>query len=111
MLGYVDSDWAGDTSHHKLVTRIAIMFAGDIIGFKTHYQDTILHSSTESEFVAACDAGKMILYFHSLFADLGIPQNDATILFEDNRSALLMANTQQPMRRTRHMDIKYFALG
>ena len=56
--GYVDSDWAGDTSHHKLVTRITIMFACGMIGFKTHYQDTILHSSMELDFVAACDVGK-----------------------------------------------------
>ncbi len=31
-------------------------------------------------------------------------------LSEDNMGALLMANAQQPTRRTRHMGIKYFAL-
>jgi hypothetical protein len=70
----------------------------------------IAHSSTEAEFTAACDAGKMILFFRSLLDELGIEQKHATILYEDNNGALMMANSQQPTRRTRHMDIKKFAL-
>jgi len=86
------------------------MLAGGAIGYKTKYQTVISHSSTEAEFVAACDTAKMILFFLSLLDDLGLPQCNATILFEDNTGALMMANAQQPTRRTRHMDIKYFAL-
>ena len=41
---------------------------------------------------------------------MGFEQQHATILYEDNNGALLMANAQQPTRRTRHMDIKKFAL-
>ncbi len=41
---------------------------------------------------------------------MNISQPDATILYEDNNGALLMANAQQPTRHTRHMDIKKFAL-
>jgi hypothetical protein len=52
----------------------------------------------------------MILYYRALLEDLGIPQHDATIMFEDNRGALFMANAQQPSNRTRHIDIKTFAL-
>ena len=42
--------------------------------------------------------------------DLGIPQYDATIIYEDNRGALFMANAQQASSRTRHIDIREFAL-
>jgi len=110
LYGYVDSDWGSDTTHRKSITGIAIVYAGGVIGYKCKYQDVIAHSSTEAEFTAACDAGKMILFFRSLLADLGIEQEKATILYEDNNGALLMANAQQPTRRTRHMDIKKFAL-
>ena len=37
-------------------------------------------------------------------------QKCATTLYEDNQGVLLMANAQQPAKRTRHMDLKYFAL-
>ena len=42
--------------------------------------------------------------------DLGIPQNSATQIHEDNDAAIAMANAQRPTRRTRHMEIRHFAL-
>jgi hypothetical protein len=108
LFGFADSDWGSDKTHRKSITGIIVMFAHGIVGYKTKYQDTIAHSSTEAEFVA--DAAKLLLFFRSLLDDLGIPQDDATILYEDNKGALLMANAQQPTKRTRHMDIKHFSL-
>jgi hypothetical protein len=86
------------------------MLAGGAIAYKAKMQDVIALSSTEAEFVAACDAAKMILFFRSILEDLGIPQEEVTVLYEDNNGALMMANAQQPMRRTRHLDIKHFSL-
>ncbi len=86
------------------------MLAGGVIGYKTKFQTVIAHSTTEAEFVAACDTAKMFLFFCSLLQDLGMNQEASTILFEDNSGVLLMANAQQPTQWTRHMDIKHFAL-
>jgi len=86
------------------------MYAGGAVGYKSKFQTIIAHSSTEAEFVAACNTAKMILFFRSILQDVGIEQREATILFEDNHGALMMANAQQPARRTRHIGIKYFAL-
>jgi deoxyuridine 5'-triphosphate nucleotidohydrolase len=110
LIGYVDSDWAANIKKRTSLTGAVIMMAGGVIGYKTKFQTVIAHSSTEAEFVAACDTAKMILFFRSLLSDLGMPQESSTILFEDNTGALLMANAQQPTKRTRHMDIKHFAL-
>jgi hypothetical protein len=74
---------------------MVIMYAGGAVGWKSKYQDTIAHSSTEAKFVAACDAGKFILFYRSVLSDLGINQHEATTLFEDNKGALLMSNAQQ----------------
>lgn len=48
------------------------MFAGGAVRYQYRYQDVIAHSSTEAEFIAACDAGKMILIFRSVLQDLNI---------------------------------------
>ena len=37
-------------------------------------------------------------------------QHEATILYEDNQGSFLTAQTQQPTKRTRHIDIKHFVL-
>lgn len=107
----VDSDWGDDSNHRKLVSGIIIKYAGGTIYYKTKFQDIIAMSSTEAEFTAASEAGKAILYVRSILEEINIPQDEATTLFIDNNGALLMANAQQPTRRTRqYMDIKYFAL-
>ena len=105
-----DSDWAGDSTHRKSVTGIVIKLAGGAILCKSRFQDTIALSSTEAEFIAAVDAGKYILYLRSILEDIGLCQNDATILYEDNQGSLLLATAQQPTKRTRHIDIKHFVL-
>jgi hypothetical protein len=106
----VDSDWAGDTNHRKSVTGIILRLAGGTILYKTKYQDTIALSTTEAEFTAACDAGKSILYVRSILDQIQLPQEAATTLYIDNNGALMMGNAQQPTRRTRHIDLKKFAL-
>jgi hypothetical protein len=105
-----DSDWASCRKTRNAITGAIVMLAGAAIGYKTKFQKAVALSSTEAEWVAACEVGKMILYFRSLLEDLGQPQHNATVMFEDNRGALFMANAQQASTRTRHIDIKHFAL-
>ncbi len=98
LYGYVDADWASDTTHRKSISGIVIMYAGGAVGYKSKYQDNIAHSTTEAEFTVACDAAKQILFFRSVLDEMRIEQHHATSLYEDNAGALLMANAQQPMR-------------
>jgi hypothetical protein len=46
--------------------------------------------------MAAYDTGKMILFISSVMWDLGIPQEVATILYEDNNACTAMGNAQKP---------------
>ena len=52
----------------------------------------------------------MILFVRSVLWDLDIPQEAATLLYEDNDACTAMGNAQKPTPRTQHMDIKYFSL-
>ncbi|KAL7474000.1 hypothetical protein ACHAW6_000003 [Cyclotella cf. meneghiniana] len=47
----------------------------------------------------------MILFISSILWDLGILQQAAMIMYEDNDACTMMANVQKPTTRTRHMDI------
>jgi hypothetical protein len=70
--------------------------AGGTITYKTKFQPTVAGSSTEAEFMAAYDAKKMILFVRSILWDLGIPQEAATIMYEDNDACMAMGNAQKP---------------
>ena len=45
-----------------------------------------------------------------MLKQIDMPQDEATIMYEDNRGALMMANAGQPTKRTWHIAIKEFAL-
>jgi hypothetical protein len=96
LYGYADSDWGSCQNTRQTITGATTMLAGGAVGYKTKFQHAIALSSTEGEFVSTCEVGKMILYFRSILNDLHIPQHEAITIFEDNRGALFMANTQQP---------------
>ena len=108
--GMVDADWGGDTSHRRSVTGLALFMAGAPIVYKSRFQTTVSLSSTESEFIAASDAGKLTLYVRGILDSLDLPQTSATHLYEDNEAAIAMANSSKPTRRTRHVELRHFAL-
>ena len=42
--------------------------------------------------------------------EIDLPQEHATIIFEDNEGAYMVANAGQSTKRTRHMDNRHFAI-
>ena len=110
LMAYVDSDHASDASHRRSVSGFHVKLAGGTVLYKTKYQNIVAQSSTEVEFIAAAEAGKYILYLRTIMEQIGLPQHHATIMYEDNQGALLMAQAGQPTKRTKHIDTRYFAL-
>ena len=84
--------------------------AGGTIFYKSKFQETVATSACEAKFTAACEVAKSICYVRSILDKINISQTDATTLFIDNQGALLMADAQQPTKRTQHIDIKHFKI-
>ena len=103
--GFVDSDWASDSTHQRLVTGFSFMLAGAVIVYKTMFQSTVALSSIEAEFVAASDTGKLSLYLHSLLTELGLNHDDAILLYEENAGAFMIADDEKQTQQTQHIDI------
>jgi hypothetical protein len=106
--GFSDSDWGSNFTHRRSIS--GMMLSGAAIVNKTKYQKAVALSGTEAEFVSAAETGKMILYIRPLLTDLGIPQRAPTQLHVNNPGAVFMISSQAPTKRTRHVDIKFFAL-
>jgi hypothetical protein len=109
-VAYGDSDWATCVKTRRSFSGICIQLAGGTIAYKTKFQPTMVLSTTEAEFMAACNVGRMSLYVRSILWDLDVPQEAATVAYEDNDGCTVMGNAQKPTTHTRHIDIKYFAL-
>ena len=78
--------------------------------YRTRIQPTVALSSTEAELSAMLDAGKAALYLKSILDEIQIPQNFPTTVLADNHGAIHLAHAQQPTVRTRHIDIRHFAV-
>ncbi len=109
-VAYGDSDWATCVKTRRSFSGICIQLAGGMIAYKTKFQPRVALSTTEAEFMAACDVGCMSIFVRSILWDLNIPQEAATVVYEDNDGCTAMGNAQKPTAHTRHIDIKYFAL-
>jgi hypothetical protein len=105
---FANSDWATCVKTRRSFGGICIRLAGGTITYKCRFQPTVADLSTEAEFMAACDTGKMTLFVRSIRWDLNIPQEAATLLYEDNNGCTAMGNVQKPTPCIRHIDIKYF---
>jgi hypothetical protein len=70
-------------------------------------QGLVCTPTTESEYVAAHDITKEIIWIRSLLSDFGFRQLTPTNLYYDNMAALKLIRGEADPRRTKHIDIKY----
>eukprot|EP00961_Rhodomonas_salina_P023879 320966-Rhodomonas_salina.1 len=81
---YADSDHAGDQDTRRSVTGYVVMLNGAAVSWQSTSQQVTALSTAEAEYYAASIAGTDITYMSRIMYDLGFPQQDPTVLWEDN---------------------------
>jgi hypothetical protein len=56
--------------------------------------------------VALFECAKEIKWMRGLLADLGFPQLDPTVVYEDNTACIALANGHGNQKRTKHFDVR-----
>lgn len=103
---YTDADWAGDAETRKSTSGLIITLSGSPIIFASRQQPVVALSSTEAEYVAACEATKELVWLRSLLSELKVAFNKP-LMHIDNRSTIRMIKNHEMQRRTKHIDIKF----
>lgn len=70
-------------------------------------QKVTADSSTIAEFIATHLITKEIMWARSLMKSLGYPQDEPTILYEDNMSTIAMIKNKCNGKRTKHIEVRY----
>ena len=107
LVGYVDSDWAGDKSTRRSTTGYALFFNGGAISAKSQIQKLVAMSSMEAELIALCAAALAAVFIRNILAGFRKPQQP-TVIYEDNNAAAIVAQSAVIQRRARHIDLRYF---
>ena len=64
-------------------------------------------SSTESEYVAFCEATREVIWLRRLLADMGFPQIGPTVIYEDNTSTIQMLKGAYNHKASKHVNPRY----
>lgn len=106
LVGYVDSDYAGDLDKRRSTTGYVFTLAGGPVSWRSTLQSTVALSTTEAEYMAVTEAFKEAIWLQGLIKDLGIVQKNVNI-FCDSQSAICLAKNQVHHGRTKHIDVRF----
>jgi len=76
------------------------------ISWKSVKQKSVSLSTAESEWYAASEAGKELLYLRIIMREFGFPQLWPSYLYEDSRAVIAMAENPSNRKGARHIDTR-----
>lgn len=107
LIGYTDSDWAGCLDDNKSTLAYVFSLGSGICSWSSKKQSVVAQSSAEGEYVAAAKATSQAIWLRRILEDIGEKQEEGTILYCDNKSAIAIAKNPVNHDRTKHISIKY----
>ena len=110
LICFVDAAYGNNPTKRRSTTGFALTYSGGAIVYKSKAQSITALSSTEAELIAAVTAAKTVRFIRSVLTELGFHQMEPTPIYEDNASAIEIINASKPTGRSRHIDIRFFAI-
>lgn len=107
LVGYADSDWAGDKNDSKSTSGYVFKLFGNTVSWATRKQSTVAQSSTEAEYVALGDAINEAEWIKQLLIELGFTFDNPIKIYEDNQSCIKVAQEPREHKRMKHVAVKY----
>ena len=106
LIGYSDASFANNYDRTS-VSGYVFKAAGGAITWGLKKQNIVSLSTTEAEYICLSDAAREATWLRNLYEEVGFPQEEPTLVYGDNLSALAIAENPRYHRRTKHFDIKH----
>jgi len=108
IFGAVDASFAMDPITRRSHAGFVTFCNHGLVSWRSKLQSIVTLSSAEAEYVALADFICEVKYLRELARGLGFGQTEPTLIYEDNRAAILTAEAEcSAGGRLRHVDIKY----
>ena len=107
LLGYSDSDHAGDLEKRKSTSGVVFFLNGNVVTWTSQKQRVVSLSSCEAEYIAAASAACQGVWLSRLIADLIGQKLQKFRLLMDSKSALELCKNPVYHERTKHIDTRY----
>ena len=104
---YADADWAGDLDDRHSTSGNVFIMGGGAVSWMSKKQPIVALSTAEAEYVALRSATQETIWPRQLLTDIGQAPADATVIWEDNQSAISLAKNPVCHSRTKHIYTRY----
>ena len=106
VIGYADSDYAGDLDKRRSTSGYIFTLARGPVSWRSTLQSTVALSTTEAEYMALTEAAKEAVWLRNLVGDFGIVQRQVTI-FCDSQSAICLTKNPVHHNSMKHVRVKF----
>ncbi|PKI73919.1 hypothetical protein CRG98_005683 [Punica granatum] len=106
LVGYTNTDIAGDIDSRKSTSGYLMTFAGGAISWQSKLQKCIALSTTEAEYIAVTEGCKEMLWLQKFLQELSLKQ-ERYVLHCDSQSAIHLCKNPTLHSRSKHIDIKF----
>jgi hypothetical protein len=110
LIGYSDSNFAGDIEDRKSTTGVGYYLGSSLVTRASQKQRIVALSSCEAEYVAAAAAACQGIWLSQLIADMLGTRETNVKLHMDNKSAIALSRNLVHHDRSKHIDTKYHFL-
>ena len=110
LVGYTDSDYAGDQDDRKSTSGYVFLMSSGAISWSSKKQPVVTLSTTEAEFIAAASSACQVVWLRRILEVLNQEQSSPTVVFCDNISAIKLSKNLVMHGRSKHIDIRFHFL-
>ncbi|KAL1218311.1 Retrovirus-related Pol polyprotein from transposon TNT 1-94 [Cardamine amara subsp. amara] len=110
LVGYVDSDYAGDEDDRRSTSGYTFMIGNGAVSWASKKQSIVTLSTTEAEFVAAANGACQAMWLRNILTEVGFDQGSGTTLFCDNSSTIKLSKNPVLHGRSKHIHVRYHFL-
>lgn len=107
LVGYCDSDFAGDIDDRKSTTGFVFFMGSNAISWSSKKQAIVTLSSCEAEYVTITACACHAIWLRRMLKEIGLSESEATTIFVDNKSAQALARNPVFHDRSKHIDTRY----
>ena len=107
LVGYTDSDWAGDVEERRSTSGYVFHIDSGEISWSSKKQAIVSLSSTKAEYKGATIATQEATWIRGILAELNHSQTTATTIYCDNQSTIQLTKNPVFHARTKHIEIHH----
>ena len=104
---FSDADWAGDLDNRRSRSGYLVCLNSSSVIWSSKLQASVALSSTEAEYIALSQAARDVIWTRNFIEELGFKQKNPTVIFEDNRSCVKIAESTKQLPGTKHIAIRH----